>query len=122
MVNKGTFDRSKQSLDHFNDSLLAEFELIDLDNDKSPDRSHEEQQKFADFVKTALTGVLRKIADRQGRKWARLITAHPEKFKAPVGLALGDSAPSLNPEGALCPPGFHEEDGICVRSSAFKTT
>jgi hypothetical protein len=106
MANNDALNGLKKSLDSFSDVALAEFALTELDNEKDPNKSDKEQQEFADSMRKKVIAFLEDNRDERRPVWDRVEVTHAKDFKAPAGT-----------KSSLCPPGFHEEGGICVRNS-----
>ena len=97
-----------QTLDAFRDLALTEFALIELDHKKDAAKSAEETRKFAEFVLDVVRGFRRQIAVDHQQEWLRLNPIRAKQFN--------DHIASLSePKSAICPPGFHEVGGVCVR-------
>lgn len=107
MANNDSYISLRKSLDSFSDVALAEFALIELDNEKNSIKSDEETKKFSDFVSNKVTGLLEEIAARQQAEWLRLNTVRAKKFKAHADELLKNAR-------SACPPGFHEVNGHCI--------
>jgi hypothetical protein len=98
MEDKEKYIGLTKSLDSIRDVALAEIRLIE---------SEEERTKFADFVTERAKLLLSDIADKRRQKWWEMNDAQSKKFQQHAQELL------LNPSTA-CPPGFREENGICV--------
>lgn len=101
MEDKETYNRLRKSLDSLKDVALAEIELI---------QSEPEKIEFANFVTERVKGLLKKIAAERQEEWKKLAADGDIKVQRHVeALSSAEEMPSL------CPPGFVEVDGICVR-------
>lgn len=105
MANMDALNGLKKSLDSFSSVALADFALVELDPENDPNKFDEEQQKFANSMTERVKDLLLANSRRRGRLWKRVEAAHGNDFKAPPVGTL---------RTGLCPPGFHDEEGICV--------
>ncbi len=108
MSNNDSYISLRKSLDSFRDVALAEFALIELDNEKNPIKSDEETKKFSDFVSNKVTGLLEEIAAKHHVEWGRVNTISAKKFEEHAKELLKNAR-------SACPPGFQEVNGHCIR-------
>lgn len=108
MTNKDAFMSLKKSLDSFSNVALAEFALVELDNENNPKKSNVEQHEFANSMRNRVITFLNENAEDRRSVWDRVEVTHAKDFTAP---------PAGTFKSSMCPPGFHEEGGLCVPNS-----
>lgn len=99
--------------------------LIDMEPDLKDDRRKAEsvKQELLSSVRKDLESVIKNIALLRNRSWERLLETYPDEFKVAAktiaaGANSGPASSTLNNGDApapVCPPGFEEQYGVCVR-------
>ncbi len=98
----------------------AEITLIDLDAELQTDLSQEEfvardKELFIKSVRSSLVRVLSDIAGVSMDRWHRVEEAFPDKFPpAPPKKADAPGSGGGGGGETQCPPGFINDNGICV--------
>jgi len=90
----------RKSLDSLRDVVLADYALFE---------TPEEKKGFSDFVTQKIIVFLKHNSDGNQAMWDRVAESRAKAYTSHAQALLeARVAPSL------CPPGFREEDGICV--------
>ena len=98
MENKELYINFRKSLDSYRDVLLAEIQLIEGDTEK---------EQFAVAVTNKIKDLLKENARKRAPMWQEQNAAQAKKFMDHAEALLANKP-------SLCPPGFRDENGICV--------
>ena len=98
MSNKDSYIKLRKSLDSFSNTILAEYDLKETD---------EQKQKFTDSIHERVKEFISKLSKLEQSNWRRLGQLRAKEFE--------EHAKDLTSQKhSNCPPGFIEVDGICV--------
>ena len=90
----------RKSLDSLRDVVLADYALFE---------TSEEKKHFSDFVTQKIIIFLKNNAVGNQAMWDKVAESRAKAYKSHAQSLL---EARVAPSG--CPPGFREEDGICV--------
>jgi hypothetical protein len=143
MADKTPEERFTEAIESISKIVLHEFDLIDIDLEEQlllhataadPLQSEAELRQLANDDKAEFLAAMRKRLERVIEKfalerqgpWRKVDAAFNQRFPE-VAEQLAARASSGAPPApapvrgfALCPPGFEEIDGICVRIVTIK--
>lgn len=98
MENEDSYIGMRKSLDSLRDVALADYALIETSEGK---------KRFSDFVTKKVQAFLKENAQLSRNVWKKVADSRAEEYTKHAQELLAE-------ESSLCPPGFHEVDGICV--------
>jgi hypothetical protein len=111
----------------FNDALGSIGEIVSAENlvfdlhatlqDKEDPVALAEKTKklFLAKMRELMEGVIVKIAEHQQSTWIAVRNAFPDGFPPEPGAKPQSGSHEFRSEFEKCPPGFVEENGICVQ-------
>ena len=98
MANDAEFINLGKALDSFRDVILTDYNLFE---------TAEEKAKFFDLVTGKIRTFISENADANREMWEKVADSRAKAYTNHVQSLVAK-------EISLCPPGFREENGICV--------
>ena len=97
--NNEAYINMRKSLDSLRDVVLADYALIETED---------EQKNYSDFVTENVKAFLNQNAGMQQEVWNSVEDKRIQSYRNHAEHLLA------NKDFSLCPPGFRDENGICV--------